>query len=142
MRALLDVNVLLALFDPEHMHHAEALAWWTEHRSDGWASCPLTENGFVRVMSGSSYPRPLAFADALALLRGQLEQPGHLFWRDDISLTDPSIFDHDRMRGPRQITDAYLLALAVRNDGCLVSFDRAIPLGAVRGAKAQHVVAL
>jgi uncharacterized protein len=131
VRALLDVNVLIALFDIAHVHHADAFTWWTKHRNDGWASCPLTQNGFVRVISGSRYPRPLAMA-----------LPGHVFWPDDVSLADPKRFAHDRLAGPSQITDAYLLALAVQNDGRLVTFDRTIPLSAARGAEPRHVVAL
>ena len=77
MSALLDVNVLLALFDPAHIHHARAFAWWSDRRGEGWASCPLTQNGFVRVISGSGYERPLPLAAALALLRNEhVEMPG------------------------------------------------------------------
>ena len=142
MHALLDVNVLLALFDAEHVHHAKALAWWSEHRSDGWASCPLTQNGFVRIMSNPGYARPLAFAEAMVLLRAQVMQPGHVFWPDDISLADEVYFDHERMRGPNQITDAYLLALAVKNGGRLVTFDRAFPVAAVCGAEPRHLAVI
>jgi toxin-antitoxin system PIN domain toxin len=142
VRALLDVNVLIALFDRAHVHHADAFTWWTKNRDDGWASCPLTQNGFVRVISGSRYPQPLAIADAIALMRAETTLPGHVFWPDDVSLADPKRFDHDRLMGPGQITDAYLLALAVQNDGRLVTFDRTIPIAAVRGAEPRHVVSL
>lgn len=106
------------------------------------ASCPLTQNGFVRVISGSRYPQPLAIADAIALMRAETTLPGHVFWPDDVSLADPKRFDHDRLLGPGQITDAYLLALAVQNDGRLVTFDRTIPIAAVGGAEPRHVVSL
>jgi toxin-antitoxin system PIN domain toxin len=142
VRALLDVNVLIALFDIAHVHHADAFTWWTKHRNDGWASCPLTQNGFVRIISGSRYPQPLTVADAIALMGAQMALPGHAFWPDDVSLADPKRFAHDRLAGPSQITDAYLLALAVQNDGRLVTFDRTIPLSAARGAEPRHVVAL
>ena len=142
MRALFDVNMLLALSDPEHLHHAPAFAWWTKNRKDGWASCPLTQNGFVRVISGARYPRPRRFADAVAQLRGQLALPSHAFWQDDVSLADPDVFDHSRLLGPNQITDAYLLALAVKNGGRLVTFDRSVPLRAVRGAEPRHLVVI
>lgn len=142
MSALLDVNVLLALFDPEHEHHAEAFRWWSDNRTDGWASCPLTQNGFVRVISNPSYKRSLSLADAISLIRAQIAQPGHVFWPDDISLLDATLFDHQYLRGPSQITDAYPLALAMKNGGRLVTFDQAIPRGAVRDAKAEHVVSL
>ncbi len=142
MTALLDVNVLVALFDPEHIHHAEASGWWIDHRDEGWASCPLTQNGFVRVISGSGYERPLQLAEALAVLAAQLARPDHEFWPDDISLADAGLFNHRRLHGPGQITDAYLLALAVGRGGRLVTLDKSIPLVAVRGAKPEHLVAL
>jgi toxin-antitoxin system PIN domain toxin len=142
VRALLDVNMLLALFDAEHLHHARALAWWTDNRENGWASCPLTQNGFVRIISGDRYQRRRLMSDAMALLRAQIARPGHAFWPDDVSLTDPQRFDHTRVLGPNQITDAYLLALAVKNGGRLVTFDQAIPLSAVRGAEPRHVATI
>lgn len=142
MSALLDVNVLLALFDPGHEHHVETFGWWRENRSAGWASCPLTQNGFVRVISNPSYGRHLSLSDAVALIGAQVSQPGHVFWSDDISLLDASLFDHGRVRGPSQITDVYLLALAAKNGGRLVTLDRGIALDAVRAAQSSQLVAL
>jgi len=132
--------MLLALFDAQHLHHARARAWWDTNREHGWASCPLTENGFVRVISGVRYRQPRSFADALGLLRAQTAQQGHVFWPDDISVTDPKYFDQSRLLGPNQITDAYLLALAVKNDGRLVTLDQSVPLVAVRSAEPRHLV--
>jgi hypothetical protein len=140
VRALLDVNVLLALFDGEHAHHQRARAWWSEHRDAGWASCPLTENGFIRIISNAGYPRPLAVADAIFVLRAQAALPGHAFWPDDIPALDAAFFDVDRILGPRQLTDIYLLALAMKHGGRLASFDQAIPAGAVRGVDRRHLV--
>ena len=142
MRALFDVNMLLALFDPEHIHHVRALAWWTDNRENGWASCSLTQNGFVRIISGPRYLRPRSFADAMALIRAQIAQPGHAFWPDDVSIADPQTFDHGRLLGPNQITDVYLLALAVKNGGRLATLDRGVPLRAVRGAEARHLAVI
>jgi toxin-antitoxin system PIN domain toxin len=142
MRALFDVNMLLALFDAEHLHHTRAFAWWTANRESGWASCPLTQNGFLRVISGSGYTRPRGLADAMALLRGQIAQPGHEFWRDEVSIADPNIFDHSRILGPNQITDAYLLALAVKNGGRFATLDRGVPVRAVNGAEARHLAVI
>lgn len=139
MRALFDISVLLPLFDLEHAHHRRAKAWWAEHRDDGWASCPFTQNGFVRVISGSGYPRPVPIATALSILDAQLKLPGHEFWPDNVSLMNTEIFDLGRLLGPRQITDIYLLALAVKRRGRLVTFDQAIPLTAVRGAEPRHL---
>ncbi|MDP2411930.1 MAG: PIN domain-containing protein [Pseudolabrys sp.] len=142
MRALLDVNVLLALFDPDHPHHTAADLWRTAAHAEGWASCPLTQNGFVRVISAPSYRRPLPIVEAIHLLRRQLLKPGHVFWPDDISLSDPALFDQGQLVGSNQITDAYLLELAVKNGGRLATFDRGIPVAAVRGAEPRHMVLL
>jgi toxin-antitoxin system PIN domain toxin len=142
VRSLFDVNVLLALFDVEHTHHSRATDWWDENRNGGWASSATTQNGFLRIISKPSYEQPLKLADALSLLNGQIAIPGHEFWPDQISITDPAVFRHDRILGPNQITDVYLLALAVKNEGRLVTFDRAIPLAAVRGAEQRHLVVL
>lgn len=142
MRALLDVNVLIALFDPGHIHHGRAFAWWTDNRERGWASCPLTQNGFVRVISNSGYTQPRSIAEALEVLHGQIAQPGHMFWPDDVSIVDPEIFDRDRLLRPKQITDAYLLALAVKNGGRLATLDQGIAPRAVRGAEARHLAVM
>ena len=142
MRALLDMNVMLALFDPEHAHHVSARTWWIDHRSEGWASCPLTQNGFVRIISNPRYPRPLLLADAASIMQAQLALPEHEFWPDNISIADPTIFDFSRILGPSQITDIYLLALAVKNKGRFVTFDQAIPMASVRRAEQQHVAVL
>lgn len=142
MRALLDVNVLLALMDRDNIHHKAALAWWRSDRSYGWASCPLTQNGFVRISCQGDYPgRPTA-AKAIEQLWIQIAESDHEFWPDDISIADDVLFDRSRILGPKQITDVYLLALVMKKGGRLVTFDRAIPLAAVRGAEARHVVAL
>lgn len=140
MRGLLDVNMLLALFDAQHIHHPRAFDWWTRNRDHGWASCPLTQNGFVRVISSRGYRQPVSLADALAMLRGQIDQPDHEFWSDEVSIADPQTFDHDYLLGPKQITDAYLLALAVKHGGRLVTLDESVSLRAVRGAQGQHLV--
>jgi toxin-antitoxin system PIN domain toxin len=130
------------LSDDEHLHHSMASEWWASHRNDGWASCPLTQNGLVRVVSSANYRRPKRLADALAQLSGLLSTPTHAFWPDDMSLADPAVFDHGHILGPNQITDVYLLALAVKNGGRLVTLDRGIPLRAVRGAEARHLVVI
>lgn len=93
-------------------------------------------------MSNPGYARPLAFADTLALLRAQLQQPGHVFWPDDISLADEVLFNHGQMRGAAQITDAYLLALAVKHGGRLVTFDRSIAISSARAAEPRHLAVI
>ena len=142
MRALFDVNMLVALSDPEHIHHPRTFAWWNAHQNEGWASCPLTQNGFVRVISGSGYKRRRRLTDALEQLTGLAALSTHVFWPDDVSLADPAVFEHNCLLGPNQITDAYLLALAVKNGGRLVTLDRAVPVAAVRGAEGRHLVVI
>ncbi len=142
MRALLDVNVLLALSDVAHVHHGRARGWWTSNSATGWASCPLTQNGFARIISKPGYSNPFPLRTALASLTAQIAQSDHEFWPDDISITDKSIFDYGHILGPNQITNVYLLALAVRNGGRLVTFDRGLPQRAVRAAEAHHLLVL
>jgi toxin-antitoxin system PIN domain toxin len=132
--ALLDVNLLIALFDPDHVHHDLAHDWFADNRDRGWATCAITENAFVRVLAnpayGSAVHRP---ADLVARLRQLSDIPGHLFWADGISLRDPALFDFSRV-GYRQLTDVYLLGLAQRKGGVLATFDRTIPAAAILGA--------
>lgn len=142
MRALLDVNLLIALLDRQHVHHDGAHAWWAANQSHGWASSPITQNGMLRVLTQPRYPNPLKFVDAHALLRQQLADANHEFWPDDVSVLDVARFDHTRILGPGQLTDVYLLALAVSKGGRLVTLDESIPLAAVRGAEPRHLAAL
>ena len=142
MRALLDVNLLIAMFQTDHAHYRRAHQWWEANRSEGWASCPLTQNGFVRILSQPKYLQSLSIGAAFDLLRRTMASGDHAFWRDDISLSDPQHFDHARILGPNQLTDIYLLALAVKNGGRLATFDQSISIGAVRGAELRHVVVI
>jgi len=142
MRALLDINVLIALLDQDHSMHTQAARWFTTQHKDGWATCPLTQNGCVRVMSHPGYPNPLRVAAVIERLADAVASPQHRFWADDISLLDPKVADRGRIHGPRQVTDLYLLALAVRQDGRFVSFDAAIPRSAVKGAEKKHLLTL
>ena len=132
--ALLDVNVLVALFDPHHIHHDAAHDWFAANRDFGWATCPITEAGFVRVITNPAYGAAGERAStALERLRVFCESGGHQFWRDALSLRG-DVFDLSRAAGSRQLTDIYLLGLAINRKGRLATFDRTIPLGAVRGA--------
>jgi hypothetical protein len=142
MRALLDVNVLIALLDADHSSHRAAMAWFSDHAGDGWSSCPITENGCVRIMSHPSYPNAHSPAEVAERLRVAAAHEAHEFWPNSVSLLDSDLIDVTRIHGPRQLTDAYLLALAVRNGGRLVTFDAGIAISAVAGAKARHLVAL
>ena len=142
MRALLDVNVLVALFDGNHSLHASAMRWFEEHGDAGWASCPITQNGCIRVMSQAGYPERMPVVDLVQRLRHATAHRAHEFWPDDSSLLDAEAIDPTRIHGPAQLTDVYLLALAVAHGGRLVTLDHGIPLAAVRGAQRKHLVVL
>jgi toxin-antitoxin system PIN domain toxin len=141
--ALLDVNVLIALFDAEHIHHEVAHDWFSNTRAHGWATCPLTENGFVRILSN---PRRSPFAERAAAVRDRLQQfcesGDHSFWPDAISIRDARIFRAPLPVGFKQVTDLYLLGLACHYGGCFVTFDKGIPLNAVTGATREHLQVL
>ncbi len=139
-RALLDVNILLALLDSDHPDHIKATDWLGEYLPQGWASCAITENGFIRVITQHRYSSPVSPAQAFSLLGNACGTEWHEFWPCDVSVTDPSALDFTRLHGSRQVTDAYLLALAVRHDGALVTLDRSISLAAARGAKPDNLV--
>ena len=140
MSALLDVNVLVALFEPAHPHHDAAHEGFERHRTAGWATCPLTEAGFLRVVTNPTFRRdPVPRSLALASLAKLCSSPDHEFWPDDVSFRDPSLFEPLLPLGHQQLTDVYLLALAVRREGSLITFDRSIPLGAVVGARPEHL---
>jgi toxin-antitoxin system PIN domain toxin len=138
---LLDVNVLIALLDPIHPRHMTAHAWFSVARAS-WASCNLTENGVVRIMSHPRYSNAAASAAVAAELLADLRsQPGHVFWPADFSLLDSPLVDRDRLLQSAQVTDTYLLALAVKNGGKLASFDRRLVTGAVHdGRAALHLI--
>ena len=140
MRALLDVNVLIALHDRDHVHHTTAAHWFERHAEQGWASCPLTQNGCLRIMSQPGYTHAQPLALLIAMLQRSTATAFHEQWSDDIGILDASRFHHAHMHGHRQLTDLYLLGLAVKNGGCLASFDLRIPLSAVHGATASHLV--
>jgi toxin-antitoxin system PIN domain toxin len=141
-RALLDINVLLALLDGDHVDHDRAHAWLDEEIDAGWASCPITENGFVRIISQPRYPSPVSPAEAITLLGRACDSAQHEFWACRASLLDPAVIDRTRVHGPRQVTDAYLLALATERDGRFVTFDRSISLSCAVGASEQHLAVL
>lgn len=142
MVALLDVNVLIALLDGSHMHHATATGWLRQHLDKGWASCPLTQNGCIRILSQAAYPNHAPAADIAQRLAEATQHPAHRFWPDSVSLLSPGLLDWPRLLTGRHITDAYLLALAVQNQGRFVTLDQGIPLPAVQGAHAHHLVVL
>lgn len=138
--ALLDVNVLIALHDEQHIHHEVAADWLQAHAKHGWATCPLTQNGCIRILSQPGYPNHVPVREAMSMLLRSCSAPSHVFWPDDISLLDATRLDPARMHGHRQLTDLYLLALAVKHRGRFVTFDGQVPLSAARGAGARHLV--
>jgi uncharacterized protein len=142
MRALLDVNVLLALLDADHVDHAGARAWLEREIESGWASCAITQNGFVRIVSQPRYPSPVPPAEAIRRMELATGATQHEFWPCDVSLLDGALVDSTRLHGPKQVTDVYLLALAVTKGGRFVTFDRTVPLAAVRGARRDQLVIL
>jgi len=129
---LLDINLLIALFDQGHVHHDAAHRWLRTLALPSWASCPITQNGFIRVVSNPAYPKTSADpAGLVARLRVFCRQPGHVFWPDSVSLTDPSLFNLAKLSGHRQIGDLYLAGLAQHNGGRLATFDTRIPVQAL-----------
>ncbi len=139
---LLDVNVLVALIDPAHIQHDLAHQWFAALGKHAWTTCPLTENGVLRIVGDTRYPNsPNTPAAVAELLSGMLALPGHLFWADDISLLNPQKLDTARLLNSGQVTDSYLLALACAHGGQLATFDRRLVTDAVRGgAQALHVI--
>ncbi len=142
MRALLDVNVLIALLDSDHLHHTRAMAWLAENTGAGWASCPLTQNGCIRILSQPAYPHAQPAAAIAARLAEATATPHHAFWPDGVSLLDTERIAWTAVLGSRQVTDVYLLALAVQQGGRLVTLDHAVPLKAVRGARTTHLAVI
>lgn len=127
MIRLLDINVLVALAWPNHIHHARAHAWFRGIRDKGWATCPITESGLVRVSSNVRViPDARTPSEAVALLEKIRRLPGHRFWVDDVSPADSAAGPFARVVGYRQVTDAHLLTLALRNSGSLATFDRGV----------------
>lgn len=139
---LLDINVLIALIDPTHVQHDKAHAWFATRGHQSWATCPLTENGVVRIVGHPRYPNspgaPAAVAELLARFR---KLPGHSFWADDISLLDGEHVTATRLLDSAHVTDTYLLALARVHNGQLASFDQRIVTDAVvDGRSTLHLI--
>jgi toxin-antitoxin system PIN domain toxin len=137
---LLDVNVLVALSDEKHEFHQRAVAWFSRDPQRAWATCPITENGFVRIIGHRKYP---GFSGGTNAARQILEVlcrlPGHQFWPDDLSVRDRSNFKH--LPDSRHLTDHYLLGLAAKRKGCLVTLDQGVDAsGIVGGNRALFLI--
>ena len=121
---LLDVNLLVALFDPDHIHHDLAHDWFEDHHRHGWATCPLTQSGFVRILSNPAFSSDaLNPPEALGLMKANQQHPAHRFFPDDISFADAVKNFERRLVGHRQVTDAYLLGLALHHRSKLATLD-------------------
>lgn len=137
MTFLLDVNVLIALIDPGHVAHDDAHEWFVAVGQNSWATCPITENGVIRILGNPKYPNspgsPAAIVNIVQRLRAL---PGHNFWSDEISLADEAFVDPSKILTSGQVTDTYLLALAKKHGAKLATFDRKLSVAAVSGGVA------
>ena len=143
MRHLLDVNVWVALLDEAHAFHAQALAF-IQRRRLGIATCALVENGVIRVLNLPGYSRlgPVGFEVVSQKLNGICAGMDHEFWPATVSLRIPGVVNWPRVLGHNQISDVYLLALAVAYQGCLATLDHRVALSTVAGAGAKHLLLL
>jgi len=134
LTTLLDVNVLIALLDQDHVFHETAVNWFEDGRRQDWATCPITENGAIRILGSARYPKGLGDPClVLAHLRRICGAGGHCFWPDSISMLSAATIDQRRIGASASLTDTYLLALAVCNGGRLATFDRKLTTEAVTG---------
>lgn len=141
--ALLDVNVLVALFFNQHAHHEVAHDWFDDHQHKGWATCGTAENGAIRILSNRAYViDPLRPAEIIERFRAFRSSGRHHFWPESISLTDERRYNRSLILGHKQITDVYLLGVAVANGGSLATFDQSIPLAAVKGATKANLTVI
>ena len=136
MTVLLDVNVLISLIDPTHNFHERAHAWFESEAEHDWATCPIVENGVVRIISQPNCRnRTASVADAASLVSRVCRRAGHQFWADDLSLVNSPLVAMERIRTPAQVADIYLLELAVSKGGRLATLDRRLWADAVVGGK-------
>jgi hypothetical protein len=141
---LLDVSVLVALMWPAHEAYQQVQAWFRKHGRQGWATCPLTQAGFARIVSNPAFSKDAVTPqEANAVLKANLEHPSHQFWADEISFLEAVAPFEKRLFGHRQVMDAYLLGLAIHKKGRLVTLDQAIPaLLAGSNLEQQYVITL
>ena len=138
MTSLLDVNVLISLLDANHAHHAAASAWRIQNQ-DSWASCALTQNGYIQLATQEKYGNAISVKEAIRRLTNAVAEPDHVFLAEHISVLDVNHVAHDHIQGRGQITDIYLLALSVFHGAQLVTLDKRIPLIAVPNATESHL---
>jgi uncharacterized protein len=124
---LLDVNLMIALSWRSHSLHNLARSWFAEHHREGWATCPLVEAGFVRIVSNPSFsPQSVPVQEAVDSLRTSTADQAHQFWPDSVTLPDALAMLDKPVTGHKQLSDAYLVALAIKNRGKLATLDRGI----------------
>lgn len=130
---LVDVNVLISLVDPMHLHHRRAMDWLTASGSSNWLTCPTTQNGAIRIISGNRYPQSgISPSMVIDVVRNLIHVGNHSFVPDNISLMDDTHINAERLRRSSQVTDSYLLALAASVSVTLATFDQRIDIAAVR----------
>jgi len=141
---LLDVNVLLGWLWPAHETHKAASSWMHTHRQEPWATCPVTELGFLRIVTNPSFsPHAPAWAEAIGILRKYTEGSSkHFFWPDSLTSSELDISLGTRIKGSSQITDAYLLALAIHHKGILVTFDYRMETLAPEGSAEREALVI
>lgn len=141
MTSLLDVNVLISLLDANHEHHV-AVTGWLDQRGVPWASCPITQNGYLRIVTQDRYPNRIDIGEAIKTLSQAVSTPDHRFLPDEISLLDQRLVAHRHIQGPKQLTDTYLLALSVFHDAQFVTLDQGVSSAAVLQATdaSLHVI--
>jgi hypothetical protein len=137
---LLDVNVLIALIDETHTHHDMVVDWFVDIRHTGWATCPLVENGFIRIVGHPNYPGgPQSTYAARALLAKLCQSPGHQFWPDTISLLERT--HTSQLPASKHLTDYYLLMLAIKNEARFATLDQRIETRKIlNGDQSIHVI--
>ena len=132
---LLDVNVLVAMSWPGHRFHDTALRWFRDNHTKGWATCPMVQTGFVRIVSNPAFsPRAVSPAEAIAALDLSTQRPTHQFWPDDVSVPEALRTMTGRIAGHRQVSDCYLVALAIQHGGKLATLYKGIAQLAPPGA--------
>lgn len=142
MTFLLDVNVLIALIDPAHVGHDAAHGWFEREGRHDWATCPITQNGVIRIIGNPRYPNSAGSpAEAAVIVRAMCALEGHRFWADSVDIFDTGTLDTNEIRTSAQVTDSYLLALAASRGGRLATLDRKLSVRAVPdGRKALLVI--
>jgi uncharacterized protein len=141
---LLDTNVLIALAWPQHVHHGEAHTWFSKVGREAWSTCPITQLGFIRISSNPKIiPDAVSPHEALAVLKEIIALAGHQFWADTIAPADSPLLSSLALVGHRQVTDAYLLALAQHRKGKLATFDGGLSeLIQVQKDRSRHVTVI